>query len=227
MEFQGLSPTCAFEMIPQLWNAGIFLDCLLTAYLFPSHMSRHEKMWWNPLELGCGTVPSPRWVRHSLGLLAFGCSSPGHPGRMRWPHACRNVFVSLGGKCWRKTLVLWAVQFISLQNCNGWHLFAFLCGFGKEERIWIQNSYKMAWHGVAWIGLSCLLLLWITFHINFRLWVRVSLASWSCTRLWVVLLFEEEILHVYLLREPGSPMEPRSDGLWAAGVKLTQSQALP
>lgn len=122
-----------------------------------------------------------------------------NPCRARGRTPPKMPSLSLGGKYWRKTLVLGAVSLISLQICNGWHLFAFLCGFGKEERVWIQNSYKMAWHGVAWIGLFCLLLLWITFHINFRLWVDVCLASRSCTPLWIVLLFEKEIFHVHLL----------------------------
>lgn len=106
--------------------------------------------------------------------------------------------------------------FISLQICNGWHLFAFLCGFGKEERIWIQNSYKMAWHGVAWIGLFCLLLLWITFHINFRLWVDVYLVLQSCTPLQLILLFEKEIPRVYLLciRKQGPVWRLGEMGWW-------------
>jgi len=185
MEFQGLSPVCAFEIIPRLWNTCIFLECLLTAYLFLSLNVSAGNNVMEPLEPGRGTVPGPRRVRHGLGLL------PGR-GRARWPHACRNAFVSIPRwKALKKTLVLWAVRFIALQICDGWHLFAFLCGFGKEERIWIQNSYKMAWHGVAWIGLFRLLLPWITFHVNFRLGVDVYLASRSCTPLCVVLLFRE------------------------------------
>lgn len=218
MEFQGLSPVCAFEIIPQLWNTCIFLDCLLTAYLFPSHNVSAGNNVMEPLELGRGTVPSPSPVRHGLGSLPPGHGSPDPPSRARRPRACRNAFVSLGGKCWRKTPVLQAVHFVSLQICNGWHLFAFLCGFGKEERIWIQNSCKMAWHGVAWIGLFCLLLLWITFRINFRLWVDVYLASRSCTPLWVVPLFEKEIPHVYLLciRNQGSTWRLGEMGQWKA-----------
>lgn len=187
-----------------LWNTCVLLDCLLTGSLFPSHDVLAGNKVMEPLELGCGTVPGPRPMR---------LPRP-------WPtwQRCRNAFGSPGGKCWGKTLLLWAVQFISLQICNGWHLFAFLCGFGKEERIWIQNSYKMSWHGGAWIGLFCLLLLWITFHINFRPRVHVYLSLQSCTPLRVALLFEREIPHVSLLHI--KTRVPRGGKSWSCGVKL-------
>lgn len=150
-------------------------------------------MCWKPWSLGVGLCLVP----DGAGMALARPHDHGSPDTHSRAHT--NACLALAAKSSRKTLLLWAVQFISLQICNGWHLFAFLCGFGKEERIWIQNSYKMAWHGVAWIGLFCLLLLCITFHINFRLWVDVYLALQSCTPLQLILLFEKEIPRVYLL----------------------------
>lgn len=60
-----------------------------------------------PLELGRGTMPGPRWIRHGLG-------SSLHPGQPRHTEqGSQKCLPSPRCKEQRKALLLWAVHFFA------------------------------------------------------------------------------------------------------------------